>query len=104
MLLLFDDLSQLLVELGNDYLGPAALLQAYRWMADSRDEETGERLDNLQDPFRLYRCHTIMNCATTCPQGSQPGEGDQRDQADAGQAQRLNTAPVGSSVVELRPD
>ena len=43
------------------YLGPAALLQAYRWVADSRDEATGERLDNLEDPFRLYRCHTIMN-------------------------------------------
>ncbi|MFM5950875.1 MAG: succinate dehydrogenase iron-sulfur subunit, partial [Novosphingobium sp.] len=45
------------------FLGPAILLQAYRWLADSRDEMTGERLDELEDPFRLYRCHTIMNCA-----------------------------------------
>ena len=51
------------------YLGPAVLLQAYRWLADSRDEYTGERLDALEDPFRLYRCHTIMNCTNTCPKG-----------------------------------
>ena len=56
------------------YLGPAALLQAYRWLADSRDESTGERLDNLEDPFRLYRCHTIMNCAQTCPKGLNPAK------------------------------
>ncbi len=54
------------------YLGPAALLQSYRWLIDSRDEATGERLDNLEDPFRLYRCHTIMNCANTCPKGLNP--------------------------------
>jgi succinate dehydrogenase / fumarate reductase, iron-sulfur subunit len=52
---------------GDRYLGPAVLLQAYRWLIDSRDEAKGERLDNLEDPFRLYRCHTIMNCAQTCP-------------------------------------
>jgi len=56
------------------YLGPAALLQSYRWLADSRDEHTGERLDNLEDPFRLYRCHTIMNCANTCPKGLNPAK------------------------------
>jgi succinate dehydrogenase / fumarate reductase iron-sulfur subunit len=56
------------------YLGPAALLQSYRWLADSRDEATGERLDDLEDPFRLYRCHTIMNCANTCPKGLNPAE------------------------------
>ncbi|CCQ75024.1 succinate dehydrogenase iron-sulfur subunit [Magnetospira sp. QH-2] len=56
------------------YLGPAVLLQAYRWIADSRDEFTGERLDELEDPFRLYRCHTIMNCTATCPKGLNPGE------------------------------
>ena len=56
------------------YLGPAVLLQAYRWIVDSRDEATGERLDALEDPFRLYRCHTIMNCAKTCPKGLNPGE------------------------------
>ncbi|HEY3777982.1 MAG TPA: succinate dehydrogenase iron-sulfur subunit [Rhizomicrobium sp.] len=54
------------------YLGPAALLQSYRWLADSRDEMKGERLDELEDPFRLYRCHTIMNCAQTCPKGLNP--------------------------------
>ncbi len=56
------------------YLGPAALLQAYRWLVDSRDEATGDRLDNLEDPFRLYRCHTIMNCARTCPKGLNPAK------------------------------
>jgi succinate dehydrogenase / fumarate reductase iron-sulfur subunit len=54
------------------YLGPAILLQAYRWIIDSRDEDTGERLDYLEDPFRLYRCHTIMNCTNTCPKGLNP--------------------------------
>ncbi len=56
------------------YLGPAILLQAYRWIADSRDENTGERLDDLEDPFRLYRCHTIMNCTNTCPKGLNPAK------------------------------
>ena len=56
------------------YLGPASLLQAYRWIADTRDENTGERLDNLEDPFRLYRCHTIMNCTSTCPKSLNPGK------------------------------
>lgn len=56
------------------FLGPAILLQAYRWIVDSRDENTGERLDELEDPFRLYRCHTIMNCATTCPKGLNPAK------------------------------
>jgi succinate dehydrogenase / fumarate reductase iron-sulfur subunit len=56
------------------YLGPAILLQAYRWLVDSRDEGTGERLDELEDPFRLYRCHTIMNCAKTCPKGLNPAK------------------------------
>lgn len=56
------------------YLGPATLLQAYRWLADSRDEATGERLDQLEDPFRLYRCHTIMNCTNTCPKGLNPAK------------------------------
>src|SRR3954451_14885038 len=59
---------------GDRYLGPAALLQAYRWLIDSRDEATGERLDDLEDPFRLYRCHTIMNCAQTCPKGLNPAK------------------------------
>ncbi|MGH8429373.1 MAG: succinate dehydrogenase iron-sulfur subunit [Solimonas sp.] len=56
------------------YLGPAILLQAYRWLADSRDEATGQRLDELDDPFKLYRCHTIMNCAKTCPKGLNPAK------------------------------
>ena len=50
------------------------LLQSYRWIVDTRDEATGERLDNLEDPFRLYRCHTIMNCAKACPKGLNPSE------------------------------
>ena len=59
---------------GERYLGPAVLLQAYRWIADSRDEATGDRLDALEDPFRLYRCHTIMNCTRTCPKGLNPAK------------------------------
>jgi succinate dehydrogenase / fumarate reductase iron-sulfur subunit len=59
---------------GDRYLGPAVLLQSYRWIADSRDETTGERLDELEDPFKLYRCHTIMNCTDTCPKGLNPAK------------------------------
>ncbi len=59
---------------GDRYLGPAILLQAYRWIADSRDEATGERLDALNDPFRVFRCHTIMNCTSTCPKHLNPGK------------------------------
>ncbi len=59
---------------GDKYLGPATLLQAHRWLQDSRDEATGERLDDLEDPFRLYRCHTIMNCTKTCPKGLNPAK------------------------------
>jgi len=59
---------------GDKYLGPAVLLQANRWLADSRDENAGERLDELEDPFKLYRCHTIMNCAKTCPKGLNPAK------------------------------
>jgi succinate dehydrogenase / fumarate reductase iron-sulfur subunit len=56
------------------YLGPAALLAAYRWLVDSRDEAAGERLDALEDPFRLYRCHTIMNCTEACPKDLNPAK------------------------------
>ncbi len=56
------------------YLGPATLLNAYRWIADSRDEATGERLDQLNDPFKLFRCHTIMNCTDSCPKGLNPAK------------------------------
>jgi succinate dehydrogenase / fumarate reductase iron-sulfur subunit len=59
---------------GDRYLGPAVLLQAARWINDSRDEATGERLDELEDPFRLYRCHTIMNCTNSCPKGLNPAK------------------------------
>ncbi|MBE2295690.1 MAG: succinate dehydrogenase iron-sulfur subunit [Phycisphaerales bacterium] len=59
---------------GDRYLGPSILLQAYRWIVDSRDEFTGDRLDNLEDPFRLYRCHTIMNCTKTCPKSLNPAK------------------------------
>lgn len=59
---------------GERYLGPAVLLQAYRWLIDSRDEATGQRLDALEDPFKLYRCHTIMNCTQACPKGLNPAK------------------------------
>lgn len=59
---------------GDKYLGPAILLQAYRWIMDSRDEYNGERLSSLEDPFKLYRCHTIMNCTKTCPKGLNPAK------------------------------
>jgi succinate dehydrogenase / fumarate reductase iron-sulfur subunit len=59
---------------GDSYLGPATLLQARRWMADSRDDQGAERARNLEDPFKLYRCHTIMNCTRTCPKGLNPAE------------------------------
>ncbi|MGH7118036.1 MAG: succinate dehydrogenase iron-sulfur subunit [Acetobacteraceae bacterium] len=55
------------------YLGPMVLLNAWRWIAESRDEATEQRLDALEDPFRLYRCHSIMNCTETCPKGLNPG-------------------------------
>src|SRR5580693_4826184 len=66
-------LSQLLVT-SERFLGPAVLLQAYRWIMDSRDEASGERLDNLEEQFRLYRCHTILNCANACPKGLNPAK------------------------------
>ncbi|MCL4748025.1 MAG: succinate dehydrogenase iron-sulfur subunit [Burkholderiaceae bacterium] len=56
------------------FMGPAMLLQANRWIVDSRDEATGNRLDDLDDPFKLYRCHTIMNCTNTCPKGLNPAK------------------------------
>jgi succinate dehydrogenase / fumarate reductase, iron-sulfur subunit len=54
------------------FVGPAGLLQAYRFIADSRDQAVAERLDNLEDPYRLFRCHTIMNCVDVCPKGLNP--------------------------------
>ncbi|HLQ86772.1 MAG TPA: succinate dehydrogenase iron-sulfur subunit, partial [Salinisphaeraceae bacterium] len=59
---------------GDRFLGPATLLQAHRWLVDSRDEATAERLDALEDPFKVYRCHTILNCTRTCPKGLNPGK------------------------------
>ncbi len=59
---------------GDKYLGPATLLQAARWVEDTRDDHTGERLEELEDPFKLYRCHTIMNCTNTCPKGLNPAK------------------------------
>ena len=59
---------------GKRFFGPAVLLQAWRWLADSRDDAKGERLDALEDPFRLYRCHTILNCTRTCPKALDPGK------------------------------
>lgn len=57
---------------GNRYLGPAVLMQAYRWVIDSRDQKTQERLERLKDPFSVFRCHTILNCTKTCPKGLNP--------------------------------
>jgi succinate dehydrogenase / fumarate reductase iron-sulfur subunit len=54
------------------FVGPAGLLQAYRFIADTRDQATNERLDNLEDPYRLFRCHSIMNCVEACPKGLNP--------------------------------
>jgi len=59
---------------GDRYLGPAVLMQAYRWIIDSRDQNSAERLDKIRDPFSVYRCHTIMNCTKTCPKGLNPGK------------------------------
>ena len=59
---------------GDEYLGPAVLLQASRWIEDSRDTNTHERLEKLDDSMKLYRCHTIMNCTNTCPKGLNPAK------------------------------
>ena len=59
---------------GDKYLGPAVLLQAYRWISDSRDEEKKERLKKVADELKLYRCHTIMNCTNACPKGLNPAK------------------------------
>lgn len=59
---------------GDKYLGPAVLMQAYRWIIDSRDNKAKERLMKLKDPYSVYRCHTIMNCTRTCPKGLNPGK------------------------------
>ena len=59
---------------GDKFLGPAILLQAYRFIVDSRDNNRKERLKNLEDKFKLYRCHTIMNCTKTCPKNLNPAK------------------------------
>jgi succinate dehydrogenase / fumarate reductase, iron-sulfur subunit len=73
VLLLLDVVPELLVEPGqvSRSVDPAAILSL---LADSRDQHTGERLDRLEDPFRLYRCHTIMNCTSACPKGLNPAK------------------------------
>ena len=82
---------------GDRYLGPAILLQAYRWLVDSRDEDTGERLDALDDPFRLFRCHTIMNCTSTCPKGLNPAKAiAETKKMLSGKARGLDSAVVVS--------
>jgi succinate dehydrogenase/fumarate reductase iron-sulfur protein len=90
---------------GDRYLGPAALLHAYRWIIDSRDEATGERLDDLEDPFKLYRCHTIMNCTKTCPKGLNPASvipGDRgRDQEDDGGTTGMSSSPSDRAMSEI---
>ena len=74
VLLLHHGLPELVVVRASAISARRCCLQAYRWLADSRDEATGERLDALEDPFRLYRCHTIMNCTRTCPKNLNPGK------------------------------
>ena len=71
------------------FVGPAGLLQAYRFIADSRDEATAQRLDNLEDPYRLFRCHTIMNCVDVCPKGPEPHQGHRQDQGIDGAPRHL---------------
>ena len=58
----------------DQYLGPAVLMQAYRWIEDSRDDDTENRMKHLDDAMKLYRCKTIMNCSNTCPKGLNPGK------------------------------
>ena len=78
------------------FVGPAGLLAAYRFIADSRDQATSERLDNLEDPYRLFRCHTIMNCVDVCPKNLNPTQGDRQDQGHHGQARGLTTSRCAS--------
>jgi succinate dehydrogenase / fumarate reductase iron-sulfur subunit len=59
---------------GDKYLGPAVLLQANRWISDSRDKDKNKRLEDLDDNFKLYRCHSIMNCTKSCPKGLNPAK------------------------------
>ena len=73
MRLLLDLVPQLLVEPGR-VPGPGGAAASYRWISDSRDDATQKRLDDLEDPFKLYRCHTIMNCAQVCPKGLNPAK------------------------------
>ena len=86
------------------FLGPAILLQAYRWLADSRDEMTGERLDDLEDPFRLYRCHTIMNCANVCPKGLSPAKAIAETKKDDGRTDHTDPVALKDDVFEHGPD
>ena len=83
---------------GDKFLGPRILLQAYRWLADSRDEMTGERLDQLEDPFRLYRCHTIMNCANVCPKGLNPAKAIAETKKLIAERARLTAASRGRAA------
>jgi len=71
---IFSAVSLTLTTFGDKFLGPAVLLQAHRWLVASRDDATGERLDALDDSFRLYRCHTIFNCTSACPNGFNPSK------------------------------
>ena len=67
-------LVQVIGGMSDKYLGPAVLLQAYRWIVDSRDDERKERLKKVADELKLYRCHTIMNCTNACPKGLNPAK------------------------------
>ena len=67
-------LAQVIGGMSDKFLGPAVLLQAYRWIVDSRDDERKERLKKVADELKLYRCHTIMNCTNACPKGLNPAK------------------------------
>ena len=90
---------------GERYLGPAILLQADRWVEDSRDERTGERLDELEDPFRLYRCHTILNCTKACPKGLNPAKAiaSLKRQAGGARASDRSSRPVACATSPAPP-
>ncbi len=80
------------------FVGPAGLLQAYRFLSDSRDQATQQRLENLDDPYRLYRCHNIMNCVDVCPKGLSPAKAIAKikEMQLRGGGKRLSAAPAAA--------
>jgi succinate dehydrogenase / fumarate reductase iron-sulfur subunit len=89
---------------GDKYLGPAALLQAKRWLEDTRDTATAERLNELEDADKLYRCHTIMNCAMSCPKGLNPGKAIAEIKDTLAQTHSARHAKCNKDKYEVIPD